>query len=167
MQGCIAGYVLCRVNCTSLFCFLHFGRYVTDISVWIVLIFYMCCLFVCSKIFPGLIWNYLFKLYIRFTGAKICVHFTRRAQCVSVCIRQTHVSIVHLNTLCVLYTLYVKHHLYPICTYKQPVKFVQEITTLCCENNTKIINIHCGKNVDPRSLKRVVAYIQLPLSCSG
>jgi hypothetical protein len=44
---------------------------------------------------------------------------------------------------------------------------VQGITTVCCENNTKIINTHCGKNVDIRSLKHVVAYIQLPLSCSG
>jgi len=47
-EGCVAGYVLCCVNCPILFC-LRFGRYVADISVWIVLVFYMCCLFSCSK----------------------------------------------------------------------------------------------------------------------
>jgi len=48
-EGCVAVYVLCWVNCPSLFCFLRFGRFVTDISVWIVLLFYICCLFSCSE----------------------------------------------------------------------------------------------------------------------
>ena len=120
-----------------------------------VLVFYMCCLFIFSGIFSGLIWNYLFKLYVRFTEKKpICVHCTCIAQYGSVYIRQTHyVSIAHLkHIICPLYSVR-KTPLCPLCTYEQAVNVVQGITTLCCENNTQIVNTHCGKKCRPSVIK--------------
>lgn len=100
VQGCIAGYVLCRVNCPSLFCFLHFGRYVTDI----VLVFYICCLFVFQKSFMGSFEMTYLNYILDLQGKKnMCSFYTQSTMCV---------SLYTSNTLCVHCTL--KHIMCPL-----------------------------------------------------
>ena len=84
--------------------------------------------------------NYILDILDLQKKKKTCVHFTRKVQYVSLYIRQTHyVSIVHLKHI--------------MC----PLHIVAHGPT----------TLYCGKIVDLRSLKHVLACMQLPLSYSG